>query len=505
MHFRLSPSAWLRRTIGLLALVPALVHVGPVAAQSAPVAKHYTHDAVFDLPITVDEKSLPTISEVQLFVKTPTSDWRNEGVKAPTDKAFKYKAPADGEYWFTLVTKNTKGELVPADFSRMLPGSPDVVVVVVDTMPPAFEVVPIKAPGGGEWMLRCTVTDANPNPTGIKITYRGNDQMMHTLEQLPGQNGLFRVPSPEVLSQPLTVTVTDMAKNTTTREVNMQDLMPKPAAAQAPVGPASSGVVQAGGAGAMNNNSGVAQMGSFPPPPPSGYIPPPIETRPPQTPTALPGSIQRQLLNTTRASLDYRIDQVGPSGVGKVEVWLTSDQGSNWRRLCEDADRRSPAEFDLPGDGLYGVRVVVTNGNGFGGRTPAPGEQPHVWIEVDTIAPQVHLKDLEPVSNGSSIDIRWTATDKNMAAEPITLYYATRREGPWLPLARGLKNDGQYRWTFPRDAGSQFFIRLEAVDQAGNVARCESPTAITLDMTEPRASVVGVTGVGVQAPGIRGN
>jgi hypothetical protein len=206
-------------------------------------------------------------------------------------------------------------------------------------------------------------------------------------------------------------------------------------------------------------------------------------------------TLQKQFIASSRASLEYRIDQVGPSGVGKVEVWVSNDQGATWRRHCEDADRRSPAEFELPGDGLYGVRVVVTNGNGFGGRQPAPGEQPQLFIEVDTIPPMVQLKEVEPSNNGTTIEVHWVATDKNLGAEPINLYYATRREGPWQPMARGLRNDGIYRWTFPRDMGPQFFVRVEAIDLAGNIARSESPTGIMLDMTEPRASILGVTAV----------
>jgi hypothetical protein len=226
---------------------------------------------------------------------------------------------------------------------------------------------------------------------------------------------------------------------------------------------------------------------------------PVVEARPPApaaaTTAVASGATQRQVLNTTRVALDYRIDDVGPSGVGRVEVWMTADQGNTWKRQCEDADRHSPAEFDLPGDGLYGVRVVVTNGNGFGGRAPSPGEQPQLWIEADTAAPNVQLREVDPIAKGGNLEVRWTVNDKNLSAEPINLYYATRREGPWQPIARGLKNDGLYRWTFPRDVGSQFFVRLEAVDLAGNVARSEAPNAIVLDMTEPRTTVVGVTGI----------
>jgi hypothetical protein len=203
----------------------------------------------------------------------------------------------------------------------------------------------------------------------------------------------------------------------------------------------------------------------------------------------------RQLLNTTRASIDYRIDQVGPSGVGKVDIWLTTDEGHTWQRYGEDADHRSPAEINLPGEGLFGIRLVVTNGNGFGGKAPVPGDTPASQIEVDLTKPFAQLREVEPVGANGTIDIRWTASDKNLGPEPISLFYAPSREGPWLPVATGLKNDGVYHWAFPRSGVSQFLLRLECVDLAGNMTRCETSTPVTLDTTEPTVQVIGVNPV----------
>jgi hypothetical protein len=211
------------------------------------------------------------------------------------------------------------------------------------------------------------------------------------------------------------------------------------------------------------------------------------------TRSSSPGGFAKQMLNTTHATIDYRIDQVGPSGVGKVEIYLTADGGQTWQRHQEDPDRRSPAEIDLPGEGLFGIRLAITNGNGFGGTPPARGDLPTCWIEVDTTAPFVQLRPIEPAQNGG-MELRWTASDKNFGSEPISLYYKTRTDGPWQVIARSIKNDGFYRWIFPRDQGSQFFVKIEAVDLASNVSHAETPNAIVLDMTEPRASVVGVTG-----------
>ena len=93
------------------------------------------------------------------------------------------------------------------------------------------------------------------------------------------------------------------------------------------------------------------------------------------------------------------------------------------------------------------------------------------------------------------MELRWTASDKNLGAEPVSLYYRVRPDGPWQAIARNIKNESLYRWTFPRDQGSQFFVKIEVADLAGNTAHAETPNAIVLDITEPRASVVGITGM----------
>jgi hypothetical protein len=208
----------------------------------------------------------------------------------------------------------------------------------------------------------------------------------------------------------------------------------------------------------------------------------------------------RQLINTTRASIDYRIDQIGPSGVSKVEIWLTADEGHTWQRFGEDVDHRSPAEITLPGEGVFGFRLVVTNGNGFGGKAPVSGDAPSNVIEVDMTKPFAQLREIEPVGANGMADIRWTASDKNLGPEPVNLYYAPGHEGPWLPVATNLKNDGLYRWSLPRNGVGQFLVRLEVTDLAGNVTRCETQTPVVLDTTEPQVQVLGVSGV--QARGL---
>src|SRR5262249_24443575 len=100
-----------------------------------------------------------------------------------------------------------------------------------------------------------------------------------------------------------------------------------------------------------------------------------------------PNPVTKHLVNKTHIVLKYQIDNTGPSGVGKVEFWITRDKGMTWQKLCEDAKHQSPAEVDLPGDGLFGICMVVCNGRGFGASQPTAWDIPDWWIEVDTTKP----------------------------------------------------------------------------------------------------------------------
>lgn len=206
----------------------------------------------------------------------------------------------------------------------------------------------------------------------------------------------------------------------------------------------------------------------------------------------------RSLVNSPSISLDYRVDRVGPSGIGKVEIWITADQGTSWRRLSEETTRKSPFQINLPGEGMFGVRLVAVNGNGFGGNAPKRGDEANFWVEVDTTAPLVQLGNLDAYTDGANLTICWTAQDRNHGATPISLYYRSEGDQTWQLIARNCKNTGQYRWQFPRDKGDRFYLRIESTDDAGNTSHADTPTPIVLDMLEPQLIVVGVTVSGNQ-------
>lgn len=562
--------------LGSANLASAQQTPGSVAAMKLP-PQVYSHNLAFELPMKMAPEWRAKVSEFRLYTKTATTNWKLLETGPQSLERFNCKVPQDGEYWYTLVTVDLQGKATPADVTTEAPSQR----VVVDTTAPVIQ-VQTTTNAEGDFCLRCTIEDANPDPTSLKAVCK-TDTGDISLEPVPNQPGTFRIKGAEPMQFPVLVSAMDMARNVGSKEVNVRELI---AATLTPTGSAVTPtpntpppVVPNKGLSdlALPNVSpsplsqstlpaprvetsaqlpkdppakvnpplkvettdkkmdgpvapGLPPRMELPNPPPldlnlaghsSGRTEPNINvpgqtTTPTPTPnvptapttpaeTAARGAIPYQLINATQASVDFRIDQVGPSGVGKVEIYMTPDKGQSWHRLGESANKRGPADVNLPGDGLYGIRIVITNGNGFGGRAPQRGEQAHCEIEVDTTSPFVQLRSADVVPSTGQVEIRWNANDRNFGATPINLFYRTRIDGPWQEVVRGIKNDGVYRWTFPRELSSQFFFKVEATDQAGNVSTDVTRQPIVIDMTEPRATVINVSGSAVVRPVANGN
>jgi hypothetical protein len=519
--------SWLLRMGLLLAPVLAFATAAgaqtPVSAQPSrqPLTKTYMSKSAFYLPVIIDDRVRGSLGEIQLYVKDhPSRPWMLKEKAAPTTRGFTYHAPQDGEYWFNVVTVDKTGRMTPADLTSEPPG----LVVVLDTQSPQLDVRPLPSSSAGLF-VRCEVRDANPDPMKTRLEYQTADHIWRGADPVPNQMDTFVIPQQAVFNGMVRVSAMDRAGNPATREFN--------------VGAMAAAMNMASSPGhAMSETPATSALVKSPPSLPPATTPPetllpdkcgpalqPADAIPTKS-AVLPGgvnqtmpvcyqttetttkrvsapaartsgpSLVRQLVNNTHVFLEYQIEQVGPSGVGKVEVWLTRDQGQSWNRVGEARDHKSPVEIDLPGEGLFGVRLSVSNGRGFGGAPPTAGDAADWWIEVDTTRPTAEFQGVQPAvgANDGGLVINWTAHDKNLGSEPIELYYSGHREGPWQVIAKALKNDGHYHWAVPNDVGSQAYLRLVVTDRAGNSTHCDTPQPVALDdMSRPRGHVVGVT------------
>ncbi|MBM4068282.1 MAG: hypothetical protein FJ271_04980 [Planctomycetes bacterium] len=527
------------------AAFPGAMPHGAPAVPAMP-AKKFMTKSVFYLPVKVDDRVRSTLKEIRLYVKDdPSKNWLLQDKVDPKQTYFTFRAPREGEYWFTVVTVDKMGKAVPGDLRNEAPG----VIVVLDSQPPQVEVRP-QPPCPEGTMFQAVVRDANPDLTKIHVAYQSGDMQWRSLDPHPGRMDLYCVPEQAVFNGLVRVDAVDLAGNKVCKEFNIgnpatpvaKSMLPAtkpdsqglkqvsfsnpedlsrstkphgleqllPANSQAtspspfpiekiddPIGPALNGPAVNGPD--LNPSSPRSGNGPIAFSQEQGHdsVEQPIGGRiQARGRDSEPSSANRQVVGKGHIVLDYQIDEKGPSGVGTVEVWMTRDHGKSWQKLCEDADRKSPVEINLPGEGVYGVNLVVSNGRGFGGTPPTAGDAPEMVIEVDATKPVAQLGNIQAGVGGNSgcVMISWNVSDKNLSSEPIDLFYATSKQGPWRPIARGIANSGQHRWSLPASPASEAYVRLVAHDLAGNTTQVESTQPITLDdQSRPRARVTSVT------------
>ncbi|MEX2187712.1 MAG: hypothetical protein WD875_12990 [Pirellulales bacterium] len=204
-------------------------------------------------------------------------------------------------------------------------------------------------------------------------------------------------------------------------------------------------------------------------------------------PSDMPPGERPRVLGSRRISLQYDVASVGPSGIAEVELWSTTDGGRTWESLGIDADNRSPFTASLAGEGLYGFRLVVRNGNHVGGRAPTAGDLPEMWVVVDETKPVAAITsaDVRATEGGRELVIRYEAADARLSARPVALFFADKPAGPWQTIGVSLPNTGNHVWPLDRRLGDRVYLRLEVRDEGGNVGAFETANAIVLDESEP--------------------
>src|SRR5262249_32025463 len=117
-----------------------------------------------------------------------------------------------------------------------------------------------------------------------------------------------------------------------------------------------------------------------------------------------------------------------------------------------------------------------------------------IWIEVDLTRPVVQLQDVivgEGPDKGKLI-ITWSALDKNLSQQPITLFYGEKADGPWTAIVEKQANLGRYVWNMPQPVPYQSYVRVEAIDLAGNIGAAVTPQMVRVDLSQPRVNILKI-------------
>lgn len=450
----------------LICLLSGLFAWLDAPAQEPTAGVIFFQHRQFKIPFNHDYRNV-NIKEVRLYVSSDQGrSWKFTATAAPEEKHFRFSTPVDGFFWFAVQTVDSQGKLFPPSVEECRPE----LKVIVDTNPPLVQAQPLP-PRGGEVGVAWSVRDDNLDlglPGAVEVQYRvAGGVTWIPLAVVPGSQQHYWNPQTNAAIE-VRVAARDRAGNVgehkTTVSLN------------------GAGVVAGGNAMFQNPIAGT--------PPNDGFQP--------------PRDIERKFVNSKQISLSYDLRDVGPSGVSSVELWYMFYSGKAWNKLTEyPIDLKNGAEvpaakkltFEVPDEGIYGISLVAKSGVGLGERPPQVGEKPQFWIEVDLTKPVVQILGVT-VGSGQDkgkVSVNWNARDRNLGALPIRLSYSEQRDGPWTPCAEKLANLGRYIWTLPEQVPYQFYVRVEAVDSAGNVGEAITLDKVKVDLSLPKAKILDIT------------
>jgi hypothetical protein len=453
----------------LLTVVAFLPAAWEPARGQAPIQPQilYSKQRQIAIPFDPDPAQAHRLKQVQLYYSTDQGrTWHVGAIAAPDQKKFNFLANSDGLHLFAVQTTDLAGRSFPDKMEGVTPA----LRVVIDTAAPIVNLKPLP-PRGNEVGVAWDIQDDNQDVVSadaIRLEYRKAGGLNWLpLSRVPGATQLYWAPGSTDLFD-VKIRVRDLAGNTT--EATTQCSL---------AGTGGYGFPSYGPGG----NDGAPKTG------PSGV--------------ALdPG---RRFINTKRVALNYEITDSGPSGISSIDLWFTND-GRIWSKYelpkasANDPTFKGPLAFDVQGEGIYGFTLIPKSGVGISAPPPQVGEKPQIWIEVDLTKLVVELKSVL-VGQGTDkgkLYISWAAADKNFGNTPISLSYGATADGPWTLIYGKLPNTGSYVWTMPVGGSMpwQFFIKVEAIDLAGNIGEAITPGLVKVDTFQPKAKILDVRGGG---------
>jgi hypothetical protein len=456
-----------RRLLVALCLAMAALPAGAGRA-AAPDEPFYSRKRVFLIPYQTEGGDRPVQKVILHVSENRGKNYFQSGVAAQTSGQFKFTTDHDGEYWFAVQTQDTRGELHPPVVDRTVQ---PLLKVVVDSKPPTvvLDLSPTNEGVLAEWQLSDETPGSGVDEKSLQLTYLppGGREYVPLYDVRQTSLGSHRWTPPASGRLRVRLQVKDRAGNTAVEEKEL---------------------VYSSGAAPSGPSNG------------SGFNSPPAEPR---------GDLV--MVKSRTFNLNYEVDSEGPSGVQGVDVFYlpVSPDGkeAEWVQFNKTglAKAKGPLLVEVPAEGRYGFAVVPKNGSGLSDPPPKSRDRVQLWVEVDETPPVVKLTALEMgkgLSHGR-LTIRWEATDRHLTARPIRVAYSdsANPSNPtdWKTIAENLanadRNAGSYVWDIQAvkdKLPDKVYIRVEAVDQAGNLGSAVSQEPVPTDLTIPRVRRLNV-------------
>ncbi len=468
--------------------VGAVLMFGPAPA-SAQEPKYWPNEKI-SFPIDTDKLNAldPKPAKLRFYAAPPKGKFELvaerridelEEIVDPGSKAvrrgFNYKARGDGLEEFALQYVYGNGDVVPLN-SALSPQFR----IAFDTRPPL-----VRAVATANSTVSWTVEDENLQPDSVRVDvkYPNLQDWTPVLSRTFGNKDSYtwkEIPSGKVLE--VRVTAKDRAGH-----LGQSNIVRIPTS--------NTGTIDGGSGGdPLRPNPGRVGTGFG-------------------GPDEFPNRPQIEYVKSSDLTVKSKLTRVTRSGVKEAILWVNDGKGG-WKedsrlKVAIESNAKDPAvdmPYKAPKDGLYGFIVLPVSGAGYKPDDPRDGDAAQWLVEVDTTPPVIEIKTIRVGPgglNGPRVEIDWSANDKNLMPEPITLEYAKDPNSPdkdWKVIAAKIPNSSRYVWEVDDKELWKFYIRATALDKAANSARNVYKDAVMVDLEKPSAVIEKVNGGAAPPP-----
>ena len=493
-----------------------------MAAGQAPetVNPVFTNKTRFRIPFRYDAGEMQRIGakEIRLYLSMDQGrTWKLSRQANPQAGKFDFEAPAPGEYWFAVRTLDGRNQLYPPS-QVMTPG----LKVVVDTTAPTLA-IQLGQAQAGKVKMSWQANDPNLDVSTLRLEYiQGGAESWEKVSVIPQAKGQTAWSVPQGGFVAVRGQIFDLAGNVQQAQSQVRiepaaavPNLNDPIASPAP----NNSLAETPGTAlppVMSNPFDANQPGTQPAAPSAPSLPSQSQdnlisnfagTTPgvlnnsaasPQT-TNLPPKTSKhtRVVNSHTFHIGYKVEDVGPSGVGDVELYITEDDGAKWYRYGNDPDRKSPFQVKTPRDGIYGFALRVHSGAGLAADPPRPGEKPSIVVVVDNTPPSVKLlsADQGRGKNLNQVVLRWSVTEDHPAEQPVSLAYTSDPNGKWEPITGWISDTGEFVWNAGPKTPTRLYFRVTARDAAGNLDYSQTTEPVIVDLSKPSAQIVDVESI----------
>ena len=452
----------------------------PVAPTGTPGDIRFVNKRTLTIPMSMPPARAKELKEVSLFLSRDKGDTYefHQAIK-PTDSNFTLTAKEDGLYWVQVQENFLTGTNVPKNPRELPPAEK----LVIDTIKPVVKIT-VAEIVEGEVRIEWKIEDKHPSDATTKIFYMpsgADSKEAKAWREVPASSINKRTArfKPDFAGPVMVqVATADLAMNigAENREVGGKTAITtttamKPVTTDAALplpketpGITANALLEPGfaptpPAGPIQLTA-PALISSSTAPAPSASLTPTVANKPiatgsgssapvmPIQPAAAAAvandnaaPVNSQMSKSPRFELNYTLD-VGPSGVARVDLYVTRDDGRSWIKWSTHDGRENPLKvvldtrFNKEVEGDYGLALVPTSGAGLSEAAPAAGTNPELRVRVDMTAPviKVYQPTADP-NNKHALLLNWEATDTNFGKEPIAIEYAEDPRGPWKSVS----------------------------------------------------------------------